>query len=413
MEKRIYPLQTRELMKKLLDQHYQEARQAKEMGKKVVWCAGQAPTDILVAMDFIPVFPENLSCMSASRGVSTEMCQTAEAHDFSAELCSYGKTNLGAIFSGWEKSPIGEMPRPDLLYAPSLCSTHIKWFENLSRMWDVPILVLDTPMVHDSVPEDYVTKALEYIRLQLQEHIAILEGMTGRRLNWSRLQEVMDCTSKAGRLYGQAVEAAKHRPSPITAFDHFIHLGPLVDWRGFPQAVEYYQELNREIADRVSQGFSAVGEENFRLYWDSIPAWFRLGYVGRKLAQYGACCVLASYPIGWVTAFGLVDPERPLESTAEAQLYQYLNTGTARRTEHLAHRAAEFGIEGFVMQTSRTCKVYSADQVGIMKAIQERTGLPAVIVEGDMCDGRFFSEGEVDSRLEAFLELVSKGKAES
>ena len=107
----------------------------------------------------------------------------------------------------------------------------------------------------------------------------------------------------------------------------------MMNLRGFPEAVGYYELLLTEVSQRAEQSFSAVGGESYRLYWDNIPVWYRLGWLARKFASYDACIVAAFYPWLWVEAFARLDSERPLESIAESLVLFYENKGTNSRID--------------------------------------------------------------------------------
>jgi len=146
------------------------------------------------------------------------------------------------------------------------------------------------------------------------------------------------------------------------------------------------------------------------VYWDNIPVWFKFSYLGRKFASYNACLTTAVYPRAWTDALGSEDPARPVESIAEAQCFVFANQGTRSRIALLEKLVAEFRIDGLVMQVSRTCKLFVPDQIAIMQSVQESTGLPGVIIEGDMVDERLFSEAKVDSAIDAFMERMARDK---
>jgi benzoyl-CoA reductase/2-hydroxyglutaryl-CoA dehydratase subunit BcrC/BadD/HgdB len=164
------------------------------------------------------------------------------------------------------------------------------------------------------------------------------------------------------------------------------------------------------VEERVQNKVSAIGEELYRLYWDNIPIWFKVGYLGRKFAGYGAALVVAKYPMVWTDAFTDLDPENPLESIARAQTMVLLNRGTQYRIDLLRRLLSEYQVDAMVMQMSRTCKPFIMEQVVITKEAERQTGLPTVIIEGDMVDSRLFNEAEVDSRIESFMEVVTKSK---
>ena len=409
-EGKLYPLQAHKKMQALLDANYREIEQAKDKGKKIAWVTGQAPTDILVAADILPAYPENHAALCAARHVSTRLCQIAEAHNYLPDLCSYARNNLGTCLLTERNFPVDPLPAPDILLAVSMCNTHVKWWEILSRHYKVPLLLLETPFVHDSLTSEDVKRACKYAENQLKEMIVFLEDFCHRPYNYDKLEESVANSSKAGSLYGEFLNMAKYIPSPITSFDAFLHLAPMMNLRGFPEAVNYYQSLLAEVKQRVERSFSAVGEEKYRLYWDNIPVWSRLGWLARKFASYGACTVAAFYPWLWVEAFGRLDPKHPLETIAESLVLYYQNKGTRSRIDFPVRLVKDFSVDGLVAQVSVTCKALVPDQLVIAREVQRLTGVPAMVIEGDMVDERLFSDSRIEKQIEEFMSMLEARK---
>ena len=410
MERQIVPLKARELMGKFLSQHYENAHQAKKEGRKIVWTMGHADTSAVVAMGYTPVYPENHATVCGSRGISASLCEIAEAHDFSPDLCSYARDDFGNIFSEGAKSPVGGLPRPDLLLVITTCNTHLKWWEDLSHYFNVPLMVTDTPYIQDGMSDEEINGVVDYTKAQLQEHIGQLQELTGRKFDWDAYQQAIAYAREASLLYEKFVTSTRNVPSPITSFDTFLHLGPLMVARGFPEPIEYYKTLIAEVEERVRTKVSAIGEEVYRLYWDNIPVWFKVGYLGRKFAGYGAALVAAKYPMVWIEAFSDLDPKNPLDSIARSQTLVLLNRGTQYRIDLLRRLLSDYKVDAMVMQMSRTCKPFIMEQVVISKEAERQSGLPSVVIEGDMVDSRLFDEAEVDNRIDSFMEVVARSK---
>ncbi|MFC1945855.1 2-hydroxyacyl-CoA dehydratase subunit D [Chloroflexota bacterium] len=406
MKAGIYPLEAQKLMAALQKNYTSQLLNARQAGKKVVWVVGQADTNLVVAMDYLPFYPENHNTICGIKGESLDNCLTAESHGYCPDLCSYARNNLGVIFSYQAKTGIPTLPKPDLLLLNMQCSTHVKWWETISRMYDVPILALDTPMLHQGLESDDLQSVTAYVRQQLEEHVTILERLTSKRLDYSRFQEVVQYHSQASRLFNEVLNCARRIPSPITAFDAFINLGPLMTLRGFPEAASYYKELLREVEDRVAQGFSAVGEEKHRLYWDNIPIWFQITNLAQEFAQYGACLNVAAYPFVWGDAFANLDPLDPFESIARSQLSLLLNNSTQWRIEYLIRLAKDFSVDGLIFQIAQTCKKYLTDQYAIAFETRKRTNLPSLFIEGDMLDSRLYSDEITKGQIQVFMESL-------
>ena len=409
-EGKVYPFEAHKKMQSLLDANYCDIEQARATGKKIAWVTGHAPTDILVAADILPAYPENHAALCGANRVGTQLCQVSEAHDYLPDLCSYARNNLGSCMLGEQSFPVAPLPAPDILMAVTTCSTHVKWFEALSRYYDVPLLLLETPFVHDNLNDEDISTANKYAEDQLKEMVVFLEEFCGQPYDYDKLQECVTHSSKASRLYAEFVDTARHIPSPITSFDAFMHLAPMMNLRGFPEAVNYYELLLAEVRQRAEQSFSAVGEELYRLYWDNIPVWPRLGWLARKFASYGACTVAAFYPWVWVEAFARLDSEYPLESIAESLVVFCENKGTRSRIDLPLRLVKDFSVDGLVIQVNVTCRHLLADQLVVAREVHRLTGIPMVVIEGDMVDERLFSEPQVDRQIEDFISILATRK---
>ena len=104
---------------------------------------------------------------------------------------------------------------------------------------------------------------------------------------------------------------------------------------------------------------------------------------------------------------GLINDARvQYQSVAKQYLNVYINMGFEDRIKYLAQLIDEFSLTGFIMHSNRSCKPYSFGQMDIMKIVQEKAGIPVLMIEADMTDARNFSESQVDTRIDAFMELL-------
>lgn len=408
MEVKIVPLKSHKMQQNLLDKYYRDAKDWEKEGKPIAWCSGVAPSDILSSMDILVIFPENHAVICGARKVSTKLCQAAEARDYSQDLCSYSKNDMGSAFLGKDTlSPIGGLPRPDLLLiSNNQCGTITKWFETLSRHFQVPLIVIDSPFLHDGMDKETIDNALKYVKRQLEETAVFLEEFTGKPFDIDKLREGVALTGESARLYKEIMEMCKHIPSPITCFDLFIHLFPMMCLRGQKVAVNYYEKLKAEVEERIAQGISAVPNERFRLFWDNIPVWFRLKENATLFASHDACVASAVYPYNWCLTFAGLDASKPIESLAEGVVLPFLNHGIKYRVDFISKLVEEYSIDGLVLQASRTCKPFFIGQYDIATGVKKKTGVPSVLIEGDMVDSRFYDDARVLSQIESFFEVL-------
>lgn len=403
-EKEKRKIKTVAKMKEIMTAYYIDAKTAGQTGKKVAWITSGGPVEPLIAMDVIPVYPENHGAMVGASKMGADLCGKAEAMGYSSDLCSYARADIAcAPING---GPIGGLPRPDMLVCcNNICGTVMKWYEVQARFFKVPLFILDTPVCHTG----FSAKAKRYVKGQIGEYIAFLEKACGKRFDYDRIKEVGRLSIQGQRLWQEILDTAMNRPAPISAFDAFFHLALIVTLRGTQQTVDYYKMLLAEMQQRVAEGIGAVPREKYRLLWDNLPVWYRTKWLSEKFASQDACLVADTYTSAWCYALRYVDENDFLGSMAECHTRIYLNIGVDEMARQVMEMADKYDVDGIVMHSNRSCKPYSFGQYDIQRIIREQKGLPTLMIEADMVDERSFSEGQIETRIDAFIEVL-KGK---
>ncbi len=158
-------------MKEIMTAYYIEAKTAAQNGKKVAWITSGGPVEPLIAMDVIPVYPENHGAMIGAAKMGVDLCEKAEAMGYARDLCSYARADIAC--APIDGGPIGGLPRPDMLVCcNNICGTVLKWYEVQARRFRVPLFILDTPFCHT----EFSDEARRYVRRQIDEYLAFLEA---------------------------------------------------------------------------------------------------------------------------------------------------------------------------------------------------------------------------------------------
>lgn len=396
-------MNSRELSRKLTEEYLNAARNARDIGKYVAYTTAVSPVEILVAHDIIPIYPENHAVSLITKRLCSELSEAIERQGYTSHLCAYARCDLGFRETG--KSPTGGIPDPDFLLACNAqCFTLVKWFEVLARRYKVPLFVFDTPQwVRDEATR---AEILDYCVRQLKELISDLERLTGKPFDYDRLREVIRLSDEACRLYRKFLDMASHKPSPITIFDALIHMAIIVYLRGTPQAVLYYRTLLEEVEQKVQRGEAAVKGERFRLYWENLPVWFKFRDHFELLASYGAVILTSLYVHDWAHEFDL--DKDPLLTLAENYVSGFSNVTLEERAEMAYELFKRYELNGMIMFINRSCKAVSFAVHELRDLLTEKTGIPALVFEADMGDPRFYSETQVRTRIEAYLELLQE-----
>ena len=215
------PLRSIARMREMMSRHYLEGRHVEGV-RPVAWVTSGAPTEILTALGFFVIYPENHAALCGARRRAQRLCETAEDAGYSRDICSYARTDIGSLLSG--ETPVGRLPRPDLLLCcTNICQTVLYWYRVLADHFGCPLVLVDTPFQYGEEPRPH---EVAYVRRQLEEIVPTAERVAGRAFSEPRLSRVVARAKEASETWLQVLERARHRPSPITAFDSFTHLGP-------------------------------------------------------------------------------------------------------------------------------------------------------------------------------------------
>jgi benzoyl-CoA reductase/2-hydroxyglutaryl-CoA dehydratase subunit BcrC/BadD/HgdB len=388
-------------MKEIMTLYYIDAKTAAENNKKVAWITSGGPVEPLIAMDIIPVYPENHGAMIGASKMGVDLCEKAEAMGYASDLCSYARSDIScATVNG---GPIGGLPKPDMLICcNNICGTVLKWYEIQARYFNVPLFIFDTPFCHT----EYYEEMRRYVRSQVDEYIEFLEKATGRKLDRDRMEEVGRLSVAGQRMWQAVLDTTVNKPAPMSAFDAFFHLALIVTLRGTQTAVDYYQELLDEMNERVKEGIGAVPNERYRLLWDNLPIWYRTKWLSEKFAAHDACLVADTYTSAWCGALRYIDENDFLNSMAEGYTRIYLNIGVDEMARSVCDMVDKYDVDGLVIHSNRSCKPYSLGQYDIQRIVEEKKGIPSLMIEADMCDERMFSESQIETRIEAFIEML-------
>ena len=394
------PLKSAGRLKEIMTRHYYLSRYASG-AHPVAWVSSGAPVELLRPFGFYTIYPENHGalCGAAKRG--PEICNEAEKMGYSQDLCSYARIDLGHFFSG--KTPAGRLPKPDLLFCSNnICQTVMYWYKELAHYMNVPLILFDTPYNFKDITDEDIT----YMARQLEGMIPKLEEISGKKFSYKKFQEMIEIGLESSVTWGRVLETMKHRPAPMTIFDAFVHLAPIVSLRGLKVTLDYYKMLLDELEERIDKGVAAVTNEKKRLMWDNIAVWYKLRDWSQLFARNGCNFVAATYTNAWAETISYLDRDDPFESMAKAYSLVILNNNLNHRLSLMEGMIKDYGVDGLVIHSARSCKPYSVGQYDIKRLLRDRLGVPSVIIEADITDSRVFSEEQANTRLEAFFETL-------
>ncbi len=408
--------------KEMMANHYNRLSDANESGAKVAstFVPGNL-NELIMCFDLVNNLPEVNAIQSGLRKQSGAYIMEAERAGHSEDVCTYVKSDIGMMMKG-NIGPNGKkLPDPDvLLLSYTGCFTFLKWFETLKREYPkAKVIMVHTPYQENA---EMTPEMTQYMVKQFKEEvIPQLEEVTGIKYDEAKLKRHLELSVQAEHLIAEIFETTKHKPPPIDAyFAGVYYIGPInIGFRGTQQAVDYYQELLKEIHIRIEKGLGPITpegemkEEKYRLVVEGPPNWTSFREFWKIFYDMGAVIVASSYTkVGGVYDLGWRhDPERPLEALAEYCMNCYTNLNIPQRIDLLKKCITDYDADGYMTNSIKSCNSFSAGQLGMMREIEDSLEVPVGFIESDLVDPRYFSYSNIKNRLESYFQMLEQRKS--
>ena len=252
-------------LRKVVDDVYADAREAKKQGKLVGWSSSKFPCELAEAFDLNVMYPENQAAGIAAQRDGEIMCQAAEDLGFDNDICGYARISLAyaagkrasrkfdpetlefiidpksgkplkdengnvvidpetgkpkkdpktqvpytvlddiheiealpettekeIAYKNFRREAIKpyrqmRMPQPDfVLCCNNICNCMTKWYENIARMCNIPLIMVDIPYNNTVEVSD---SAVKYVRAQFDNAIHQLEELTGKKFDEKKFED--------------------------------------------------------------------------------------------------------------------------------------------------------------------------------------------------------------------------------
>lgn len=397
----MYEIKSTNILKSLMHDYFTRLGKA----PKIAWCTSVGPAELLRSFGFEVYFPENHGALLGATRLATDHIPSAIKQGFSGHICSYTTSDIGAFLD--KSTPLSKhygldsIPKPDLIvYNTNQCREVEDWFAFYSDYYKCPIVGIHPPRYLDEVTEDEIALVVS----QFNKMIPVCESVSNNKFDIDRFREILKLSKEATFLWQNVLETAKASPAPITFFDGTIHMGPIVVLRGTQEAKDYYQKLLDELKGNVKNGIGVVENENCRIFWDGMPIWGKLRMFSELFVQCHTSVVASTYCNSWI--FEDFDERSPFESSALAYTKIFINRSEKAKMDFFKKWITDYKIDGVIFHDSKTCFNNSNAKFGLPLRLRKETGILSLIIEGDLCDLRFFSEGQSITKIETFIEQL-------
>ena len=137
-----------------------------------------------------------------------------------------------------------------------------------------------------------------------------------------------------------------------------------------------------------------------------MPIWGRLSTHAKMFAALDTCVLASTYCNSWI--FSAFDPDDPFKSMARAYTELFIVRSDESKEQYIQRMLDFFKVDGIIYHDAKTCPNNSNCRYGMPQRLENTTGIPSLIINGDLNDLRLVSDEQTKTNVEAFIEQLDE-----
>ena len=347
-----------------------------------VWGNIFAPCEIMECLGLHTLSIECLSCYLTGYHLEDYFIDFAQNSGIAPTLCSYHKTFVGAADSG-------VIPNPAYAVTTSLsCDGNLNTFRYLEKKKGVPFTLLDIPYEADEASVEYLADQLKEMTLKMADRL-------GKKFEEDKLKEVLRIENETRQELKRFFQLQKEHFYPGELISQlYLMMGThlLMGRKDFLELIRFMNEDIRTYPKFEGKRILWVHllpfyQETLRSYFNSSPDY-----------QILASDIIMDFG-------GTLDTEEPFRALAQKLIQNIFNGSYEHKADILCGLADELKPDAVIHFCHWGCKQASGGSILLKERMQEKN-IPMLILDGDGIDKRNSHDGQIKTRLEAFLEMI-------
>ncbi len=356
--------------------------------EKIAWCGVTIPFDLLNSMGVTSCFVEFVGAMLSSNETAPIFIQEAEDSGYAPDSCAYHRAVTGAMLKDI-------MPEPDFIIGTSSpCTAGLAVMENMARRFKKDFFILN-------VPQNNSQSSVKYLTQQLEEMTRFISAHTQKPLSLEKLGRALEFFNESSLILKDIYDLAKQTPSPVDnkLLRDFGTVILLI--MGTREGVEICQAFKDELIDRIASKKIDISKEKIRLMWIQNRIQYKFP-IEKMLEDLGAKIVVDELnDVTWEP----MDPDNPFESIAKRIITIPFSLSTDNRISHLQSLARDYKLDGAINPCHWGCRQGTGVRGLTSKGLKD-VNVPVLNLEIDCVDSRNLAQGQIETRLEAFAEML-------
>ena len=367
----------------------------------LAWRSLFVPTEILYAMGLLPYTTEMVASQLAMAGAASQCIETAEANNFSGDICSFMKTVAGGVIEDI-------FPTPDILLTSThLCDPSAKFAELASAAYNRPEFILDVPFgLYDLAIKPEQTRAdaeriqegIAYVDEQLHRMIAFITEHTGLGLEPGRLRQVVQWTNEARMWLDEGNNLALYKnAAPRKGIKELDYAANLMQTWGTEKIVDVYKSRCKEYKARAREKPDGGLP---RIVWFHLRPYYKnqlMHYLDERIEISGS---QANF-VFWEP----LDPADPVRSIAKRTALHPGFSSVMARTRLAIEQIPE-DTDGIIAYYPKSCRHFHGGAI-IENEMLKNAGIPILTIDGDCVDDQGDDFQIVKTRVDRFLKSIA------
>lgn len=344
------------------------------------------PGELVTAAGLTPYSVEAISCFLAGTKCEQAFLRKTLEEGFPETMCSYHRVFLGAALTEI-------LPKPRcMIYTNLACDGNMMTFPYLKQTCDRPGFYID-------VPYEKNRESVLYVADQLRKLKSFLEDVTGRKISEEAVRQSVLNSKKAAENYRKQLELRKDH-DPVTSLTYELYAIFMCHLLAGSETAVRYTKLLLEDVKKAPKG------EGLHILWMHIMPFLQepvkevFNY--SKTVHLSACDFVAD-------GFRQMQSDDPYEAMAEKMVYCIYNGNVSQRIELAKELARITNADGGILFAHWGCKG-TIGAYGLIKNSLEKAELLTMVLDGDGCNPANTSDGQVSTRLQAFLEMLEENR---
>lgn len=343
------------------------------------------PCEILHTSGIHPLLAEQVSCYMGGAASEQGPLKAAEQAGIPGTECTYHRVLTGCALSGLIQKP------RFIANTTMVCDANLHTFRYLAAHYQVPHFVIDTP-VSDS------EEAVDYVADQLRRMKKEIETLLGQHLDDEEIRRRVRMSESSLRQYQRYIAQLSERTLATNLTSEMYTVLLSHNLLGTGQASSYFQKALEDVSAAPSR------KKGHRILWmHTIPN-----------CQNSMCEIFNYSDKNQILltdlttdALGIEPEEDPYRSMARRLQHNVYQGDFERRGQRALQLAEQLHATGIILFAHWGCRL-TAGGVSMMEQMAREAGMPLLVLDGDGCDLKNVNEGQMITKVQAFLEMMEE-----